>query len=353
MTKFNRPPARVLNAYEDKLRNLHTALSQTALLGTPLSEENVDDTTTIISNLIKGMERKATEKKPAILNMEKYATRAEVNQARKRQAVRHGENVYLPCWSEIRRGIPSSFLRSALFSTGRTVQRDNEQLLAGNANENGEEREIPSLGNISIYMTGTTLCQLDREVYSTCLDYYRDEPLAALRSNDFVKTTFWEFCKRRGIAYGLNSHISLVASLIRLGGARLRVRHDDWEFQGPTLLSVSMQRRANSTEYQGSDELCIQITEDIAELFGPGAWTAVDKKAVAYDGLLGWTANFYASHANGYRYDVDALNRLSGYPGTSSNFKQGLRSALDKLSTPELPDDVRVTSYGYPEKNTI
>jgi hypothetical protein len=69
----------------------------------------------------------------------------------------------------------------------------------------------------------------------------------------------------------------------------------------PKLLSVSFEDgdtgNLATSDMRGSDMIFLRVTESVAELFGPGCWSAIDKKAVDYDGLRGWVANFYATHS--------------------------------------------------------
>ncbi|WP_423707871.1 hypothetical protein [Undibacterium sp. WLX3042] len=334
----------------DHLKNIKGSVNTSYIYGTPLSQDRLESLILLVEENIESEKRKKDKnKKPAILNLPKNATRNEVNNARITQAVKQGSAVYLPLWSEGCRGIPSSFLRSALFSTEDGVQQRKDSSGVREINKSCTEVKLASLGNISIVLTGAHLCQKDRQVFSTCLDYYRERPLAAVGSNDFVRTTFYEFCKRTGVSYGVNPHKSILASLLRLQCVRLSVRHDHWNFSG-SMLEVKF--GDNDEERKGSDELCIQVSENIAELFGVGAWTAVDMKTASYRGLLGWTANFYASHSDrNYEYSFDYLQELAGYTGTKHNFKQGICSALDKLKNDTVAEKARIYSYEYSEDN--
>lgn len=333
-----------------ELRELANLAAKAAMTAAPGDQETVLSAAEKLSNIADSIERKGklTVAEPPVVVLPSDATVEEVRKARRRQATRRGEDIYLPSWSTMALALPNTFLRTALFSTGRRVQANSENVLGGDQSALVANKEIASFPNLTLTLSGYELCQFDRHVYATCLDYYRERPLCPERSNHHVKTSFYEFSKRMGLAYGLNPHKAIRASLLRLSFAQIRIRHRGWNLEVPKLLAVSFEDGSSSGVYKGSDVMLLRVTESLAELFGPGAWTVVDKEAVGYDGVTGWLANFYAGHSAAAWLSVKSLYDISGYESKSiSNFKASLIRALEKLKDGQVPACCRVSEYHF------
>jgi hypothetical protein len=244
-----------------------------------------------------GLERRARKEftEPPIAELPSNATTEEVRNARRRQATRRGTEVYLPSWSAMAQALPNTFLRSALFSSGRNIQAENAKVLSGDQTLLVAGKEIASFQNLTLTFSGYELCQFDRHVYATCLDYYREMPLSPEGCPRHVRTSFYEFASRMGNEYSVKAHKAIRVSLLRLSFAQMRLRYNRMNIEVPKLLSVTFEDGEAGGDFKGSDMLMLRVTVSVAELFGPGAWTAVAKEAAGYDGLRGWLASFYAS----------------------------------------------------------
>lgn len=307
-----------------------------------------------LSDIADSIERKAKQdaSMPAIAELPTDATGEEVRKARRRQATKRGEAVYLPSWSTMAQALPNAFLRSALFSASRSVQAESDKVLAGDRSLLVAGKEIVSQHNMTLTFSGYELCQFDRHVYATCLDYYRETPLSLEESPLRVRTSFYEFANRMGQSYGLNSHRAIRASLLRLSFAQMRLRYNRWNIEVPKLLSVSFEDGAVDGNFKGSDTMLLRVTVSVAELFGPGSWTAVDKEVAGYDGIMGWIANFYAGHSGPFWLPVERLYHLSGYESHMRNFKASLVRALNKLKDDQTPDCCRIGAYHFSKDGT-
>ncbi|WP_429315354.1 plasmid replication initiator TrfA [Paraburkholderia sp. GAS448] len=305
-------------------------------------------------DIADGLERRKKKalEQPAVAELPANATADEIHHSRRRQATRMGSDVYLPGWSASARALPNAFLRSALFSAGRSVQTDNANLLAGRSTCLAAEEKIATFKNTTVMSSGYGLCQFDRLVYSTCLDYYREVPLCPEESLLYERTTFYEFARRMGNKYSAKTHRAIRASLLRLSFAQVRVRHERMDIEVPKLLSVKFEDGGSVEDFKGSDVLLLRVTASVAELFGAGSWTAVDNEAARYDGLRGWLANFYAGHAHPKPLSVELLHRLSGYESNKRNFRVGLVRALERLKDLDTPACSRVASYHFSEDGT-
>jgi hypothetical protein len=332
-----------------ELRELADLTAQAALTAAPGQQLTVLEAAGRLGRFADGIERRAKNAltELAVAELPSNATVDEVQHVRRRQAVRRGADVYLPGWSAIARALPNAFLRSALFSASRRPQADNASVLSDNAGAVVTGREIATLRNMTVLFSGYELCQFDRLVYATCLDYYRDVPLCPGDGTRHLRTTFYEFARRMGNEYSVKAHRAIRASLLRLSFAQLRVRYDRMNIEVPKLLSVTFEDGAAGDDFKGSDALLLRVTTSVAELFGRGRWTSVESETARYDGLRGWLANFYAGHAGPQWLPVKTLYRLSGYKAHMGNFRASLVRALDKLKDPRTPMDCRVAEYSF------
>ncbi|WGG48886.1 hypothetical protein [Rugamonas sp. DEMB1] len=342
----------VLNVQLNKAKKLRELANRTARAAMAPA---LDNQTTVLSaaeelsKIADGLERKAklAISEPPVAVLHSDATVEEVQKSRRRQATRRGGDIYLPSWSAMALALPNTFLRTALFSTGRSVQANCAKVLEGDLSTLVAGKEIASFKKLTLTFSGYELCQFDRRVYATCLDYYREKPLSPEDSHQYVTTSFYEFSNRMGLTYGLNTHKAIRASLLRLSFAQMRMRYDGWNLEVPKLLTASFEDALSSGVFKGSDLMLLRVTESVAELFGPGAWTAVDKEAIGYDGLIGWLASFYAGHSASQWLDIKRLYLLSGYESHMRNFKVSLVRALEKLKDESTPSCSRVATYHF------
>lgn len=333
-----------------ELRKLAEQTATAALTAEPGYQGTVLDAAETIGNIADSMSRKT--ELPAVLVLPDNATNQELRTARTKQAARRGREVYLPSWSSVAQALPDAFLRTALFSSSSSIQKKNDQVLAGDRTLLVADAEIASFRDIRLMFSGYRLCQYDRQVYATCLEYYREHPLVPEGSTCHIQTTFHEFASKMGSTHNAKTYLAIRASLLRLSFAQLRLRYERLNIEVPKLLSVSFEDGAPTGDMQGSDMLLLRITEPVAELFGVACWTAVHKVAVDYDGLRGWLANFYASHGKAKWIPLESLYRLSGYESKMSNFKDSLVKALEKLKDPTTPEDTRVAKYHFNKEET-
>ncbi|CAJ2754480.1 TrfA family protein [Burkholderia pseudomallei] len=349
----NQAPGR-LERRAAELRELASRTAKAALSGSVDRQTTVLDAAEQIDRFADNLERRAesTRTEPAIAVLPANATADEVRNSRRRQAIRRGSDVYLPSWSAMAQALPNAFLRSALFSTGRSVQANNARVLSGDSTLLVAGKEIASFRNMTLTFSGYELCQFDRLVYATCLDYYREAPLCPEESPRHVRTTFYEFARRMGNEYSVKAHRAIRASLLRLSFAQMRLRYNRMNIEVPKLLSVTFEDGELDEDFKGSDALLLRVTTSVADLFGPGAWTAVDKEAVRFDGLRGWLASFYAGHAAPLWLPVERLYLLSGYTSHRRNFKASLVRALEQLMDPQTPACSRVARYDFSKDGT-
>lgn len=209
-----------------ELRALANLTAEAALSAAPGQQVTVLEAAEQIGRFADGLERRAKDAfaEPAVAELPSNATLEEVHRARRRQAARRGTEVYLPSWSVMARALPNAFLRTALFSAGRSVQADNTGVLSSDPSRLVAGKEIASFRNTTVIFSGYRLCQFDRQVYATCLDYYRAVPLCPEGGTRHLQTTFYEFTRRMGNEYSVKAHRAIRASLLRLSSAQRRPR---------------------------------------------------------------------------------------------------------------------------------
>ncbi len=151
-----------------ELRELASLTAKAALTAALDRQTTVLDAAEQIDRFADNLERRAESARmePAVADLPSNATAEEVQSSRHRQAIRRGAEVYLPRWSEMAQALPNAFLRSALFSAGRSVQADNTSVLSGDSTMLVAGKEIASLRNMTLTFSGYKLCQFDRHTYA-------------------------------------------------------------------------------------------------------------------------------------------------------------------------------------------
>ncbi|MBK0415822.1 hypothetical protein [Chromobacterium haemolyticum] len=282
-----------------------------------------------------------------VLALAANATDVELREARLRQSVRRGEEVYLPAWRDAHTGMPNLLLRSALFAASH------------NPDEAVVEETIASQGDTSITLTGFQLTGYDKRVFAVCLNHYRqDRPLSAVQGDfQWIRISYWQFAKELGVEPGPNVYKAVRSSLIRLNAAHLRLRVKRRDIPLPRLIEVAFDDGHDaaalaSSLVKGGDVIAFRVLDSMANLFGPQEWTAVSEVALHdFTGLPAWLASFYSTHAKPYALQVSDLWRYSGVVCDLREFRRRLKSALEKLQGEDVPPAIRVT--GYEMKGTV
>lgn len=289
MTKANKSQSR-----SDKLLEL----SLGALKGAALLPEGRDQDAALAASKVlrtmaeKDKRKEVTETYSAVLDLSPNATASELRAARSRRAARRGKDVYLPSWSDVACGLPNALLRSALFSAAQ-VDRSEENRETFRLND----ATIATFGDISVMYSGYQLSRYDLKVFAACLSYYRDRPLSPNDGRHHVQVSYYEFAQQLGRSYSPDVYLAVRESLLRLSQAYIRIRYKPkggvhLDVQVPRLVSVTFVDKyegvAKGFNTKSSNLILLQVSESVADLFGPNSWTAVETKALSYKGLTGW-----------------------------------------------------------------
>lgn len=226
------------------------------------------------------------------------------------RAVPPAEVVQLPLWPEVKRGVPNSVLRGALFAAiqgkGRVAMK--RELLAAQQ-------------GISIRFTGWQLTQSDLDVWEQALHLARQHPLGTR-----CHFTARAFLKALGRQTSGQHHEWLKEVFARLTGAVIEITHGRVTYGG-TLLEFT--RDEDAARY------VLDINPKLAALYTATRWTAVDweqRRRLRRKPLALWLQGFYASHAEPHALSVEYLHRLSGSRTKQlRKFKQNLTQAIEDL----------------------
>jgi hypothetical protein len=283
--------------------------------------------------------RKSSQSHPGhVVELPVTASAAEVKAVRRRRSVRHGEDVYLPTWTDASVGLPKLFLRSALFA-------------AANPGTLLKDAVLAVRDDASLVMTGPQLCDYDRRVFAVCLNHYRNKRLANPDSSIWVRTSFWQFAQDLDVAYGAQVHKAIRASLIRLNEAALRIRVRRLDLPVPRLIEVAFDDglflgAGSSSALKGGDLIAFRVLDSMAMLFSLNDWSSVRNHVLHdYAGLASWLSAFYSTHSRPYPLPLTEIYAASGSAGDMPAFRRRVRQALEKLQEPNTDISVLVKRF--------
>lgn len=258
--------------------------------------ENIKPKRTYEENLALAKARAAEAKARMDAKVEKKAT--------------EDKQLMLPVWPDVVRGVPNTFLRSALFgvSTNRKTYK--------------QRTVIAAIDGYEIRFLGTTFNQTDLDVWEMLLHIARPQPLGKK-----IEFTAHSLLKELGRGTGGKDHEQLKEELARLGSGWTEITDTESKrtFAGNFINSFV---RDNET-----DHYSVSFTPEMAHLYEAGH-TLIDwkqRQALGRNNLAKWLQGHYATHAKPHPYKVETLRNLSGSTTTVKAFKQSLKKALDAL----------------------
>jgi len=219
--------------------------------------------------------------------------------------------VQLRIWPEAVRGVPNSFLRSALFAAvqGKTRRYLKNELLG-------------ALDGVSVKFTGMQLDQSDLDVWEQIAHLARLHPLGNVchfKANAFLKAI--------GRSTGKANYKWFDDTLARIGACEVEIKSGSRAYNGN--LFHGRWRDEETREYK------VVLNPTIAALFCGDDWTGIqfdERLALKGKPLALWLHGFYSSHARPFAMKVETLRDLSG--GTNKDmrdFKRKLKAAFDDL----------------------
>lgn len=212
-------------------------------------------------------------------------------------------------WSNEKRGVPNSLLRSALFGV---VRRGRRELLDG--------VEIASWGSTTIKFTGKKLQQSDQDLWMACVE-------ACKRSGKTeVEVGQREFMRLIGRKNGNSKQ--LWDDLRRLVFAGIEVKSERYSYAG-TLIH-------NAVKDEESGRILLSINPKMAALFGAGAThIEVEQRHSLSGDLSKWLQGYVLSHKSNpqspHSICLEKIQDLCGSTATIRKFRQQLRAAMNEL----------------------
>jgi hypothetical protein len=219
--------------------------------------------------------------------------------------------VQLRIWPEAVRGVPNSFLRSALFAA---VQGKTRRYLKG--------ATIAATQGIAIKFTGMQLDQSDLDVWEQAAHLARIHPLG--NECHFKGSAF---LKAIGRSTGKADYDWLDDVIDRLRACAVVVKNGQREYVGGLLQNAW--RDKESREYK------VILDPHIIKLFYADDWTGLqfeERLALKGKPLALWLHGFYSSHAKPLPMKVETLHALSGSATKNiRHFKANLKTAFADL----------------------
>lgn len=228
----------------------------------------------------------------------------------KKAASAKAAKAQLPLWPDAVRAVPNAVLRGALFSVATERETFKTATL------------IATVEGIEIRFQGTRPNQSDLDVWETLLHLARLQPLGAE-----VQFTSHSLLKELGRGTGGKDHEELKQQIRNLAAGLTEIT---WTKERKTFggtLITSYFRDEDTGLY------VVKFNRDFGKLYASGH-TSVDweeRKALGRNNVAKWVHLLYSSHEHPYPYKVETLQRLCGSTSTRKEFRQRLRSALDKL----------------------
>lgn len=257
------------------------------------------------------------------------ATDTEIRDARQRQAVKIGEDVYLPYISSDKLGLPNAFLRSALFPIG---PQDSDECVFN--------KRIPAMGDVSIELTGHSLLDYDRQVLAVLLQAASELPLKSSEDSPWQTISMHQLSRALQISPGANVYKAIESSLQRLKEVRLKVRVSGINVTIAGLIDANLAGEKSKRLVQ------FRIPSQFAELFGANSWTRMSSSFLQNaKGYVGWVAAFYSTHAKPYPLAMENLFKLSGSRGSLPEFRRKFKDALTSLCAESVPFEFQVVDY--------
>lgn len=236
-----------------------------------------------------------------------------------------GKNIkpeILPIWSNDKRGVPNSLLRSALFAGIQSKDRKffkNEIMF--------------SFQDISIEYTGQQLNQDDLMIWETLIHLVKNKSLGT----EFIFNSE-QLLKEVGLSKSKQSYETLNQTMYRLVQGSLKVTYKNREYAGSLINAYALDKE--TTVYE------VSLNPKMINLYDCNQWTAIDwskQKKFKRKALAQYLFTFYSTHKSPLPMKVETILQLSGSQSKKvSQFKKRLIIALDELVKEEFLIDYEI-----------
>ncbi len=242
--------------------------------------------------------------------------------------------VQLPIWAEGRRGMPNSFLRSALFTC--RCHSDERQFL--------DELQLPSTSDFKITYTGMELSQDDEDVYMEIIHRSRYTPLG-----DSVMFSAYEILGSLRWGKSAKDYKRLQDTIHRLTGGTIKILHKQVKGYGGSLIR---KYAFDELDDSGKTRYKVWLEPELINQFQENNYTQLryeQRKKLGKSGLSKWLHSYYSTHADPNGMKTITIKTMSGSDAKSlAGFRHNCKKSHEKLI-----DVGFLNSYSYDPKTDI
>lgn len=226
--------------------------------------------------------------------------------------------VQLPFWPEDRRGMPNTFLRSALFTCRRHDDKRNQFL----------EFQLPSTSDFVITYTGLELSQDDEDVYQEIIHRSRQFILG-----EEVAFSAYEVLKSLGWGTSSREYKRLQDSIHRLKNSSLKIVHNAKKkgYAGSLIRKYAFDEMDES----GKTRYKVWLEPELVNQFQSDMYTHIrheQRKKLGKAGLAKWLLSYYSTHADPNGMKSETIRIMSGSDiKVLSQFRYKCKQAHDRL----------------------
>lgn len=345
-------PSRSRAARAEGMRNLGLRLGQLALtLDGSKQDTAFKGAELAYANATNIEKAQAVAVVHPVLDIADDSTARQLLAARRLRAIRCGNQVFLPTISDLAYVFPNVLARSSLFATFECASDKRTQFLEYKPIWVVRDKKM----DVKLSYKGTELNGYDRKVYCAALDLYRNVPLAPAKTDGapWQAISFFKFAAAIGSAYGAKVHIAIRDSLLRMGEGSVRAQLGRLNLSLPRMLEATFERTVEGEDH-GSDLIYLRVTDEVAQFFGPGRWSAVNKEELNdARGVRPWLLTYLNTFKGVTQVPVSYLHQLSGSHGTVSEFRRSLENALKSLEAADASDYVRIGWYSFGDNGSV
>lgn len=223
----------------------------------------------------------------------------------------------MPIWPENRRGMPNTFLRSALFSV-RRHNVDREQY---------NDVKIATQNDFELFFTGIELGQDDEDLYMEIIHRTRGS-----RLGDTVALTGYELLKALGWGYSSKDYLRLQNSIHRLKVATIKIKQQENKgYSGSLIRKYTF----DEADFDGKIRYKIWLEPELVSQFQEDTYTHLrheQRQRLGRSSLAKWLHSYYSTHSQPYGLKTATLHSLcASDTKVLSRFRFQCKEAHEKL----------------------
>ena len=242
--------------------------------------------------------------------------------------------VQLPIWNEGRRGMPNTFLRSALF----TCRRHND------ARDHYNDIKLATTSDFELFYTGLELSQDDEDLYMEIVHRSRFTPLG-----ETVTFSGYEILKSLGWGTSSRVYKRLQDGIHRLKGGTLKIVQNGVKgYAGSLIRKYSF----DEVDTDGKIRYKIWLEPELVSQFQDDNYTQLkydQRQKLGKAGLAKWLHSYYSTHSDPHGMKAATIRDMSSSDTKSlSRFRFQCKEAHDRLVDVGL-----ITAWEYNTRTDI